>query len=414
MKLRNAFFTTLFISTSVSLFAQTWTRKADFSGQERLAATGFSNGGFGYVCAGSTNNTNHFFDLWEYNPNSDSWTAKASFPGVSRRNLISFTIDSLSYVGLGFNYSQNIVYKDFYSYNPSTNSWSSLAPFPGNLARGSKASSLNGKGYVFGGGNGIGASQLSNQTWEYDPIQDSWTQKATFPFAARTGGLAFTFDSLVYFGFGHNTNTAYNDLWAYNPNSNLWVQKNSFPGTARYNASVFVLNGKVIVGGGSELTGGIGTPYPNDYYIYDPIADSWTLLPTFSKGARATSATFSLGNKGYIIAGQDSAYVSMKDVWEYSDTTIVTGINQVDYSNDNSIIAYPNPTRGKIFFSNLKKDMISVRIFDSRGVLVLNKDIKTFNENYDLDLSSFSNGIYFFQLETTSLREVNGKILLKK
>ena len=79
--------------------------------------------------------------------------------------MISFTIDSLSYAGLGFNVSTNTIHKNLYNYNATTDSWSAKQSFPGLGGRNTTSTSLYGEGYFFCGGGGTGSSFLSNQVW---------------------------------------------------------------------------------------------------------------------------------------------------------------------------------------------------------------------------------------------------------
>jgi N-acetylneuraminic acid mutarotase len=397
----------LFLSLIITLgFSQSWSQQFDFSAPPRSSATGFSNGNYGYLCGGSLDNITHYNELWQYDPTIDRWFSRASFPGTARRNLISFTIDSLSYVGLGYNYSNNQIYNDMFVYNPNSDSWLQIATFPGSATRGSSAITHNGKGYVVGGTLPRGTIAPTNHLYEYNPINNTWTQRANFPGGARSGGVTFSSDSAIYFGLGHNHSTAFNDLWAYSPNTNVWRIVDSFPGVARHNASAFLVNGKAIVGGGLSV---MVTLAHQDYYSYDMAQDSWTLIPNFTNGRRATSAAFTIGNKAYLVTGLDSLANALKDVWKYTDTTLVTNLNK-ESKAEFDLSVYPNPTQGIINFKNTSGRLLNASILNVRGQKVRSFSINGISD-YNVDISDLSKGLYFYHVIGEE-GQYSGKIIL--
>ena len=298
---------------------------SDFQGGQRHHSMVFAVQGKGYVCAG-LNGSSYYNDHYQFDPDSNSWAQMASFPGNAREFGVSFASDSSGFVGLGWDGGGT--FSDFYRYNPISDTWDSLTAYPGKGKRGAVGTSLNGKGYVGGGGGGSSGRNglVENDFWEYDMLADSWTQKASFPFSARTGAIAFAIDSMVYVGLGHNHSSSFKDLWAYNPTTNSWTQKTDLPGLPRMNAMVFVLNGKAIVGGGHRI--GMGTAGSlGDYYEYDPASDSWKSINSFSKGKRTRAKGFAVNGYGYLVCGTDSSGVNYQDTWKYSDSSSAVSCN---------------------------------------------------------------------------------------
>jgi len=304
----------LLIAFTFELSAQTWCKKADFPGSTRRNTTGFSINGKGYVCLGGNNSSNtsgHFVNLEMYDPAIDAWTSKASFPGTPRRSGIAFTIDSFAYVGLGWNNSTN--FSDMYRYNSKTDVWDTITPYPGSTSRELIATSLNGKGYVGGGRNGT-SSGYEDEFYEYDPINDQWTQLADFTFGSIGRGISFSNDSSIFIGLGYDGSSFSDELWSYNPTDSIWTQLATFPGADRSDACYFALdNQKVVVGGGSTFNAANNF---SDYYEYDIRNDSWSSINGFSAGNRSRGAYFSIGNKGYISTGSDGT--DLKDTWEFA------------------------------------------------------------------------------------------------
>jgi hypothetical protein len=87
---------------------------------------------------------------------------------------------------------------------------------------------------------------------------------------------------------------------------------------------------------------------------------------------------------------------------------ITSGIN--DNSSSDLISVFPNPTTGIIKISEIKLENknFDVAVYDSFGKLILKKGNQTI-----IDLSAYSNGLYFLQLRTDN-KILNSKIILFK
>jgi N-acetylneuraminic acid mutarotase len=80
-----------------------WTKKADFPGRDRVNGIAFSVDGKGYYGAGEAKDRiEGLRDLWQYNPKEDKWEKFADFPGSGNVKLITNTIADKVYIGLGF------------------------------------------------------------------------------------------------------------------------------------------------------------------------------------------------------------------------------------------------------------------------------------------------------------------------
>src|SRR5207248_11216843 len=101
-----------------------------------------------------------------------SWQKMTSpMPGGAKDACISFTIGDKFYVGGGN------AQKTFYEYDPSSSKWTKKADIPGvTVNRGFGIGfSINGRGYA---GLGTDGATLLNDLWEYDPLQNTWSQKS--------------------------------------------------------------------------------------------------------------------------------------------------------------------------------------------------------------------------------------------
>src|SRR6185436_11532212 len=226
---------------------------------------------------------------------ADFWTQKASFPPGGRCAAFSFVIDNKGYVGCGRT-GPTAFHRDFWKYDPDSNIWTQLADFPGSPRLFGSAFVINNKGYA---GLGMDTTYFgTNDFYEFDPNTNIWTQKANFGGTNRFAASSFSADSLGFVGMGStivNTFTLifHNDLWAYDPVTDTWAQKASLPSTARTEATAFRIGSKGYLAAGGDSTG-----YLSELWEYDTNTDSWAQkasLPGTAVG-RADLASFSLGS----------------------------------------------------------------------------------------------------------------------
>lgn len=240
----------------------TWIEKGDIPAPTAYSGMAFGIGGKGYFLS--------LQQLWEYDPLANTWIQKSNFPGRARSFGVAFVIGDKGYVGSGTKHdiSMNEVelLNDFWEYDPATNQWIQKANIPGGIRSNAVGVSTATRGYI-----GNGHSYLYNITlgkikvylndwWEYNPDFNSWTRKANYPGAGRTGTLGFTLDGKPYVGIGLSQNNgASADFWRYNPATNQWLQRKNFGSaiTTYGNAMTsFAVNG-------------------NGYFVLDNLEEAW-------------------------------------------------------------------------------------------------------------------------------------------
>src|ERR1041385_8312847 len=91
----------------------------------------------------------------------------------------------------------------------------------------------------------------------YKDVFAQWTPKADIPpstVAGRWGAICFSVNDHVYVGGGYVGNFTYlDDLWEYDPVNDTWTQKTNLPGALNRTAAVsFVVNNNAYVGLGGE------------------------------------------------------------------------------------------------------------------------------------------------------------------
>lgn len=369
--------------------ANSWVKKADFAGFKREQAVGFSINGKGYIGTGVDTSETVLKDLWEYDPSLDSWTQRADLPGSGRRNAFGFAMNGKGYIGTGIDNDEatiGVKLMDFYEYNPITNSWTQKANFPGGGGLGiyySTAFSADGKGYVCGGK--VGQSDYVDEFWEYKPATDQWTQRASFPGGIRYNMSSLVIDNVAYLGLGTDQNTYQNDWWQYNPGNNVWTEQNAFIGGQRAGASTFVINGKGYVCLGTN--GGL----KDDLYIFDPVSQSWYPRANYGGSERKQAVSFVIGNSGYVGTG---AGVGGKkgSFYEYIPMDVLS-VSLTDLE----VSCFPIPANQFITLNSPKHTISYVRVLNQNGQIVWEEACQS--NQYTMQKNNLTPGNYWLSLE---------------
>jgi CARDB/Galactose oxidase, central domain len=316
---------TLFSINSNCGLGDTWTQKTDLgsSNDGRNSAIAFSIGNKGYV-GGGMDSTVTKNDFWEYDPQTNVWTQKANIGGSVRSDAFAFSIGNKGYVGGGTDGA--FVLNDFYEYNPVANTWTQKANVSVNKFEATGFSiDTNGDGITDKGYVGAGLDQnfvAQNDFYEYNPVTNAWTQKANFGGVARIGAVGFGIGKKGYMGTGSFTGaggtifqtTTFADFWEYNPLSNTWVRKTDFPGGTRGNAIGFSIGQYGYIGTGISVVSNTDF-YPNTFYQYNPLNNTWTQKANFTGSPLYGAVGFSVGVNGYVATGFNGTYT--KRLYQY-------------------------------------------------------------------------------------------------
>lgn len=249
----------------------TWVRIADFPGTARNSAVAFSINGKGYVGTGYDENDTKLKDFWEYDPTGNTWTRKADFGGSARYNAIGFSIGSNGYIGTG--YDGNFL-KDMWKYDPAANSWTQVASLTGSKRSEAVVFVYNDIAYVV---SGLNNGSFLNDFWAYDATANSWTEKRKITDVSddsydddydnnitRNNAAVFVMGSKAYLTNGSRSGVI-STTWEYDILNDTWTEKTAFEGSAREGLIAFSLNNR-----GYIVTGN------NSSYRFD---DLWEFLP---------------------------------------------------------------------------------------------------------------------------------------
>ncbi|HYV90134.1 MAG TPA: T9SS type A sorting domain-containing protein [Chitinophagales bacterium] len=292
----------------------TWLQKDNFGGMARMGAAAFSIGTKGYIGTGGDFYGVYHADFWEYDPSTDIWTQKADFPGTSRYRALAFSSDSNGYIATGWD--GTVGTSDLWEYDPASNSWTAKANMGGPGRLGAISFTIGSNVYA---GTGYSLGFLSD-FWEYNTVTNAWTQKADFAGQAKLYATGFSIGSIGYLGTGAETYSngmGTNDFWEYDPGANSWTQKSNFPGTGRSEAVGFSIGSFGYIGTGTS-NWGVGALA--DFWRYDPSTDTWITIASYPGGIVEEATAFVIGCKAYVGTGfiNDINSTLKISFWEYT------------------------------------------------------------------------------------------------
>lgn len=385
--MRRALF--LFLMLSTSLFSQgnSWRQLNDFLGGQRERAVAFAIEDYGYLGTGSDTSEQVRKDLWRYNPLLDSWTQMADLPGPARRDAIGFSAGGKGYIGLGVDNHVSILgnkMKDLWEFDPILNTWLQKADYPGGGGDGVFFSTVfvaDEKAYVCGGK--IGPNLYINQLWEYKPSADAWTERASFPGGVRYLSVSFSLNGEGYVGMGANQDVYKKDFYKFNPGSNSWSTIAPFPEYERGSASAFALNGRGYICLGTN--GGL----LDDLIEYNPISNTWSIRASYGGSSRKNAIAFVVHDKAYVGTGKGYSG-KRRGMQEYSHVDYAS----IEEQDLNPLLIYPNPTTGIVGLNQAVSENSKVMILDELGNLVFETD----HVQEEINLINLPQGHYILKL----------------
>ena len=203
---------------------------------------------------------------------------------------------------------------DVWEFHSGTNTWSEVfaaCPPPGRYSH--AATGVDDKMYITGGMDDEG--NTLDDLWEYDNEANSWSEVlASCPLPARSDHSldALPDGSIVAIGGMGSAHTPLSDTWVYDTVASSWTQRTDFPGPygGAYGSSTAVHGNKVYVSGTTD-----------DVYVYDVITDSWTTITpggtTPPNRVLGASAQVGSSTVEYLFGGEDENGNILSDIWEF-------------------------------------------------------------------------------------------------
>lgn len=245
---------------------------------------------------------------------AQNWVQKNDIPAPGRHHPVMFGIDNKGYYLTGTTSSSNVT-KDFYEYDAASDSWTQKTSFPGAARSFAIGHTYQGKGYV---GFGLSATQYLNDLWVFDPSTDDWTRLADCPCEGRRHPAMVIKNDKIFVGLGDGPSGNLRDWWEYDIASDSWKQQASLPALGRHHPFQFTTGDYVYSG-----LGHAGNTIFDDWYRYDPVNEAWTQMADFPGEARVAGTQFHHGHYGYVLSGDgdDHSYMPTGEFWRYDDDT---------------------------------------------------------------------------------------------
>ena len=212
-----------------------------------------------------------------FNPTANSWMGLSTTGAPTARSTHTAVWTGGEMIVWGGYGTSNL--NDGGRYNPIADSWAAVPVVPGPTARSEHTAVWTGSEMIIWGGGYIGSSSwvYFNDGGRYNPAANSWTALPTAgaPTARQDHTAVWTGSEMIVWGGMYS----FNDGGRYNPVANSWtaVPTNSAPAARYWHTAVWTGNEMIVWGGYNS--GGSGT-YFNDGGRYDPLANSWTAVPT--------------------------------------------------------------------------------------------------------------------------------------
>ena len=213
--------------------------------------------------------------------------------------------------------------------------WVKKANFPDSRIL-TTAFSIGNYGYV---GGGILDKKDVRDFWKYDPETDVWEPIDSIPVARKIAeGNSFVLNGKAYV-------CNINQLWEYDPETGIWTRKADTPkhnSVFGFSMTCFSIGNYGYLFAGNDLYPGGAS---NDFYQYDPETDTWTEKATCPVNKIIAMAGFSIKGKGYIGTGLPKYSEDNHEFWEYdpeldqwsriADFPGASRIGAVAFSTDN-------------------------------------------------------------------------------
>ncbi len=190
------------------------------------------------------------------------------------------------------------------------NAWQQMNDFPSIMHWSSGSMILDDIPYI------VVNDEYFTYLFKYDVNTDSWNSVYAFPIESPKDGPTFSLNGKGYINYYNGSQNTL-ELHEYNPATNEMIQKTGayFPswfGPSGYSATAFSINGI-----GYLMTTGVEDPFQ----AYDSGTDTWSVKnPIPNDNIMKDVTSFSIGDKGYILYGQNEAGVEIYDLWQYDPT----------------------------------------------------------------------------------------------
>jgi N-acetylneuraminic acid mutarotase len=241
-------------------------------------------------------------DVWIYNIEKDSLRTGAKMPAP--RSLPTGTLINGKIYAIGGHITpRQPATKTVEVYDIEKNSWDTCASIPTSRVW-HAACVLDGKIYVLGGlpvFNRADTMTPYTVVERYDPESDTWDSCAPMP-TGRWCLSACALNGKIYAIGGYSKTESFSTVEVYDPATDQWTSKQSmnFP---RGEMGLTVRKGQIYAISGSVWDGSHNIKLYQDFEVYDPVSDRWTLNPDLLPRGSIGLAAVTLNERIYVASG---------------------------------------------------------------------------------------------------------------
>ena len=143
----------------------------NFLGKFAMASAEVNKKEVGFMLSESKSEKIPTREFYQYNDADDTWTRKADFPGDDRYEGTIFGVKDKIYYGLGQSKTEAKGFRDIWQYDPVTDKWTKFATYPGSGNIKVATAKVSGKVYI-GFGYYVGATKINTE--KYIGVSDFW------------------------------------------------------------------------------------------------------------------------------------------------------------------------------------------------------------------------------------------------
>lgn len=350
-----------------------WSAEPDYPGTPREGTCSFVLGDSAYVVGGADllmGNNTYYGHVWRYDPNTLTWAQRSSTPAQVYAG-IGFALNGYGYVVRGYQTPRRL-----YRYDPSTDAWSNMGSLPWSNEVLGLAVVLDTMAYVINTWNG--------SMYAYAPTANTWT-----PVTAPSG-------ILVIAAFGVNgTMYAVNDAGqthAYDPLLDTWTQKATVPVVGTSDWRSFSIYGQAYMTCGLDL----GTGVINTVYHYDPLADAWSTTLTFPGIPAILGSVFTVNDRGYLCGGASFDPNTMETIYitEMWSTGAVGSVSMEEGTGPDAFVVGWDARSRSFAASGNAGGPFTYQVLDAMGRTILSG--RSPNDRLRVDLGPEHQGLLLF------------------
>jgi len=336
--------------------------------EARSAITSANNNEHIYVVNGFGTNEQYTDEIFQYNTSQNLWTILTSST-IPKRYASAGIVDNYLYVFNGL-IENGILNNKVEKIDLNDGSVEIMSDNP-QPSRAAGVATWDNKIYSFGGT--LEPNQYSNKLYEFDPLNDTWTELTEIPFAGETKGEIV--NGKLYVIGGYN-GTVSNQIDVYNISTDVWESNFMLPNGISAHATALIGSKIYLVGDFSNLT---------SLACFDTDDSSFQSL-TSNLNERRHCAAEGVGENLFAIGGNTMSSIQ-SSISSVQKTEIITSVNEV--SNIQVIEIYPNPTANIL---KLSKSFDELYIYDSQGKLK-----HKFTNVTEINITEMIGGIYLIR-----------------